>query len=75
VTIQAGLPVLSGLDDKRSDKGSSEDSDEDDGLLDGDAPYNDDGDNDPGFNFLPNEEEDDNNDDSRDNGSLLPPLS
>jgi hypothetical protein len=43
-------------------------------FWDDDTPGND-GDDDPGFNFLPNEEEDDNNNnDSKGDGSLPPPL-
>jgi hypothetical protein len=69
-TIQAVLPVLSGHDNEGSHEGSNEHSGKV-GGLDGDAP-DDDGDDEPGFNFLPDEEEDDDNNDSNDDGSFPP---
>jgi hypothetical protein len=64
------LPMLSGRDHEGSDKGSYEGSDKDEGLK-GDTPKDDGGNDDPGFNFLPDEQEDDKNSTSKITSSLL----
>jgi hypothetical protein len=76
-TIQAVLPVLSDHDSKGSDEGSDRGPGKAEGgpgkakRLDGNAPGHD-GDNDPGFGFLPDEKEGDDNNDSHFDGSLPP---
>jgi hypothetical protein len=67
-TIPVLLPMLSGCDHKGSDKGSNKGAEDE-----GDAPDND-GNDDSGFNFLPNEEHDADDGDKDEDDSLLSPL-
>jgi hypothetical protein len=71
-TIQAVLPVLSDHDREGSDEGSDEGNDEVE-ELDGDA-FDDDGDDCPGIDFLPDEEDDDGNNASYDDGRKPKPF-